>query len=148
MSIVEGQRGIMVNYNILLTKDETVFLINLLSWLTNKATDEKNKKISQQILMKLNSKLHYKKHEEFNYLSGLSETAKGFFFEVLNNHDFNLYHSVAAIIKTNGKRRSLEETFEYYYKKYKEKRPYIMGKEIELKEIIEFVDKRLNKNKS
>ena len=79
---------------------------------------------------------------DFGYIKGLSEETKQLFFHVLKNYNLNLYHSAAAIIQgSHG--NSVESKYLYYMKKYSPKREYLRGNENKIKEIFEYVYKRL-----
>ena len=62
---------------------------------------------------------------EAAYLNDLSNEARDFVISVINNGERNIYHSIMAIL--NNKPGMSEEALQkYYFKKYGEKRPYLL----------------------
>jgi len=78
------------------------------------------------------------------YLDGLSRDALDYVKLVLENYSLNLYHSAAAIIQGNHG-NTLQGKFDYYMKKYQNKRPWMIGHEKTIKEIFNHVCKKLGR---
>jgi len=83
--------------------------------------------------------------DNFNYLDGLTDNTKEWIIMIINTFDLNLYHSAAATIEANIKKKSIVEVTEGYIEKNISKRSYIIGNEEKIKEIFEYVYDRLSK---
>lgn len=75
--------------------------------------------------------------QDYGYLNPLNPETKELIMEIIQREGLNLYHSVQAIIE-NKKDKPLSALglLEYYYSKYKTKRPYLVGNEQKMLEII------------
>ena len=84
--------------------------------------------------------------DDYRYLNDLSKEAKDFVIAIINNGDKNIYHSVMAVI--NNKRNSdKNDIIEFYFKKYRNKRPYIIENEPLVREIIDLCWERTHSSK-
>lgn len=124
---------------LLLNEDEAKFLKDLLDWTIKNAKSEENKKTCLRIYQRIDLE------PQPGYLDGISDKAKEFFDEVYATYHLNMYHSLAAIIKQTKKYPTPQACFDGYYRKYKGKRPYIIGKEKVIRELIDHISKRILK---
>ncbi|HHV28210.1 MAG TPA: hypothetical protein GXX73_01125 [Clostridium sp.] len=130
----------MDQHKLRLTHDEITLLKSVIEWVEKKSTNESNRILLGSIKDKINQKLQY--NDDFSYLNGLSEQAKQFFFEFMDKYGINLYHSISSVLHQK-KYRFFDEYFEYYYQKYKDKRPLLQDKINELQEMINHVSRRI-----
>lgn len=72
----------------------------------------------------------------YSYLSRLSPEARRLVISIAERGEKNIYHSVMAVIDSKPQ-LSLQELKDYYFKKYGQKRPYLLENESYVFEVIE-----------
>jgi len=77
-----------------------------------------------------------KKPNEYKYLNSISSEAKQFLISLVEKGEPNIYHSIASILNSK-KKISKEELKKYYFKRYGEKRPYLIENKTLVYEIID-----------
>ena len=76
--------------------------------------------------------------DDYGYLDDLSPEAKQLVIDLVNDGDTNLYHSIMAVIYLKrGQFTSINQLWNYYSKRFGQKRSYIYKYEQEIREIME-----------
>ena len=75
--------------------------------------------------------------DDYGYLDDLSPEAKQLVIDLVNDGDTNLYHSIMAVIEMHrGQFTTINQLWNYYSKRFGQKRPYIYKYEEETREIM------------
>ena len=76
--------------------------------------------------------------DDYGYLNELPAEVKQLVIDLVNDGDTNLYHSIMAVIEMHrGQFTSINQLWNYYSKRFGQKRPYIYKHEEEIREIME-----------
>lgn len=76
--------------------------------------------------------------DDYGYLNELPAEVKQLVIDLVNDGDTNLYHSIMAVIEMHrGQFTSINQLWNYYSKRFGQKRPYIYKYEEEIREIME-----------